>query len=161
MFVLATLSATTVTGPIKIRNMSSTGALIEGAPLPQMGEQVRLRKGQLSACGTVVWLDAGRAGVRFDNRVEVAAWLPAQSGKHQAADQGSHQVNADWSRDSVSRVPNVKPPPLDRNDLLGLAEALDGLANDLAGDPRAVARYTTSLQTLEVASKTLRKLAAS
>ena len=77
MFVLASMAAETVSGLVKVRNMSSEGALIESAALPHVGEHLSLRRGELAAAGRIVWREGGRAGLRFDDRVEVAAWLPA------------------------------------------------------------------------------------
>ena len=44
MFVMATIYADTGSAPVKVRNLSSTGALIEGEVLPPLGATVRLRR---------------------------------------------------------------------------------------------------------------------
>ena len=64
MFVLATIAAPTVSGPVKIRNMSVGGALIEGDALPRTGEHLRLRRGELTVCGRIVWRDAAANALR-------------------------------------------------------------------------------------------------
>ena len=46
MLVLASMAAESVSGPIKIRNMSPEGALIESSALPQVGEHLSLRRAE-------------------------------------------------------------------------------------------------------------------
>ena len=48
MFVIATMSAITASGPIKIRNLSRHGAHIEGAELPGLGDDLKLRRAPVS-----------------------------------------------------------------------------------------------------------------
>src|SRR5687768_8991878 len=91
MFVLASMTAETVSGPVKIRNLSPDGALIEGAALPRLDEHLAIRRGELAATGRVIWCDGGKAGLRFDHYVDVAAWLPAGPPQQQV-DQAFHAI---------------------------------------------------------------------
>src|SRR5947209_15008642 len=77
IFVMAALysSGRSVT-PVRIRNISRTGALIEASLLPPPGTDVRVSRASLSASGTLVWVEGVKAGVRFDEFVNVADWLP-------------------------------------------------------------------------------------
>ena len=100
MFVMASLVADAGSGPVKMRNLSAHGALVEGAVLPRAGvdlfgarivrgsdadlqsvlpragSRFRLYRGELSIWGKVVWSDHGRAGLRFDSLAIVSDWLP-------------------------------------------------------------------------------------
>lgn len=76
MFVMASLIARSASGPVRVRNLSSTGALIEGAVIPAPGERVFLRRAGATVVGEVIWSRDGRAGLRSDSRVTVADWLP-------------------------------------------------------------------------------------
>lgn len=159
MFVLASMAATSVSGPIKIRNMSAGGALIEGAALPPVGEHLSLARGTLSVAGMIVWREGGRAGLRFDHHVEVGAWLPAGA-RQQQVDQTFHELK--------SGLPLTAPPatpdgtaPITVADLLEAAKALDLLADALAEDARVIVSHSTKLQALDIAAQLLRRCAKS
>lgn len=156
MFVLATLSSASASAQVKIRNMSPNGALIEGPALPAVGEQLHLSRGASSVRGRVAWARAGKAGVRFDGRVEVGDWTPGGNTAQQRVDKVVEQVRAGvvpLGADERSTAQGLGSPDLER-----LAQAIDALSDALADDPATVARFGTKLQTLDVASQVLRKL---
>ena len=159
VFVLATMVTATVSGPIKIRNMSSGGALVEGEALPCVGERVCLRRGDLAAAGRIVWREAGKAGLRFDDDVQVMSWLPTGNGKQQLVDRTFAELKSNPISSASSAMTNVKSASIDGGELLDLASALDALADDLAGDTAVVANHLSKLQTLDIASQLLRKIA--
>lgn len=51
--------------PVKLRNLSSEGALIEGDKLPVEGAEVIFRKAELNLSGRIVWVVGKRAGLSF------------------------------------------------------------------------------------------------
>jgi hypothetical protein len=57
------LSGTSV--PVKLRNLSAEGALVEADKLPIEGASVLFRKGDLSVPGRVAWVNGRQAGVNF------------------------------------------------------------------------------------------------
>jgi hypothetical protein len=159
MFVLATMAAASATGPIKIRNMSLGGALLEGGALPGVGEHLSLRRGELAISGQIVWRQQGKAGLSFDHDVEVTDWLPAGSGGQQRVDRTFHEFS---TNSPPSRPVNGAPPEasaVGKSDLLTVANALDVLADILAEDPRIVALHASKLQVLDAASQILRRCA--
>jgi hypothetical protein len=158
MFVLASMVAPSVSGPVKIRNMSPGGALIEGAALPHVGEHLSLGRGELSAAGTIVWCDGGRAGLRFDHYVEVGAWLPT-GGRQQQVDQTFHELKNGLTPTAPAPAASVGTAPIDKTDLLDAARALDALADALAEDAQVIASHSTRLQALDIASQLLRRCA--
>src|SRR5688500_15485838 len=160
MFVLASMAAETVSGPVKIRNMSPDGALIEGAALPRLGEHLSLRRGDLAAAGRVVWCEGGRAGLRFDHYVDVAAWLPAGS-RQQQVDQAFHAIKNGLTNVVPLPVPPVATSPIGKSDLLDTATALETLADALAEDAGVIASHSTRLQALDIAAQMLRRCAIS
>lgn len=83
MFLVATLYFGRATTAVRVRNMSATGALVEGADLPPMGSTIILRRGALEAAGTAVWSESGKAGLAFGEPVTVSAWLPSKETKRQ------------------------------------------------------------------------------
>lgn len=61
------LSGTSV--PVKLRNLSAEGALVEGEKLPVEGASVLFRKGDLSVPGRVAWVNDRQAGVNFARKL--------------------------------------------------------------------------------------------
>ena len=51
--------------PVKLRNLSTDGALIEGESIPVEGSVVQFRKAELSLSGRIAWVEGQRAGVAF------------------------------------------------------------------------------------------------
>lgn len=51
--------------PVKLRNLSMEGALIEGDRLPVEGSEVMFRRNELSANSRVAWVHGNHAGVAF------------------------------------------------------------------------------------------------
>ena len=160
MFVMAAISAPTASGPVRIRNLSPSGALIEAKALPMPGELVMLRRGEDSISGKVVWTEGGRAGLHFEAKVQVAKWLPAGQSAQARLDETFQQMKnaAQGSPPPASNAPlhSTMPSALD---LRRIARAIDALADDLADDPAVVGRYGTRLQALDIAGQALRKVA--
>ena len=75
LFVAATLYADAGSSPVHIRNMSSCGALIEAAVLPDVGCRIKLKRGPLEAVGHIAWRAGRRAGVRLEADVCVPEWM--------------------------------------------------------------------------------------
>ena len=88
LFVAATLYADCGSSPVNIRNMSHSGALIEGSVLPDVGERIRLKRGQLEATGRIAWRVERKAGVRLEAAIHVADWMTRQ------ISQGQERVDA-------------------------------------------------------------------
>lgn len=162
MFVMAFLMAGSASGPVRIRNLSPTGALIEGAVIPESKERVRLRRTGATVAGEVVWSRDGRAGLRFDSRVTVADWLPR--GANCSAQQRVDEVVQGWKTGASNAVPStangiVHAGSISAAALTNLCEEIETLANDLAGDDVVVQRHLAKLQTLDTTAQVLRKLA--
>ena len=55
--------------PVKLRNLSAEGALVEGERLPVEGASILFRKGDLGVAGTVAWVKGSQAGVNFGQKL--------------------------------------------------------------------------------------------
>jgi hypothetical protein len=55
--------------PVKLRNLSAEGALVEGDKLPVEGASILFRKGDLSMPGNVAWVKGKQAGVNFAQKL--------------------------------------------------------------------------------------------
>lgn len=78
--------------PVRVRNLSATGALIEGVMLPLAGAQVTLRRGECEATGRTMWVAPGRCGLEFDAPIRVASWLPARNAPRHTGVDHARQV---------------------------------------------------------------------
>ena len=161
IFVVAALASASGTGPVRIRNMSRSGALIEGAMIPAEGARVRLSRGSLSVTGRIVWQRGSRAGLRFHSTVAVADWLPG--GKSATGQQRVDEIVYSYKAEiGEMRLP-AAPPPEARPDigreLLEIRAALTAVGEELASDDATTARHPQALQAIDVAAQKLEKLA--
>lgn len=65
VLMTATLEYSGMSLPVKMRNLSSQGALVEAEDLPVEGANVVFRRQELSVAGRVVWLRGKQAGIAF------------------------------------------------------------------------------------------------
>lgn len=163
LFVMATIYSAAGSAPVKIRDMSSRGALIEGAVIPPAGTEVRICRGSLSVISQVAWSKEGRAGLLFGSTVSVSDWLPG--GRRPA-----HQERVDRMVQEVRALGVAAASPaaavatgssqVTALELTELRQAIEALADDLADDPAVLERHASKLQTLDLTAQILRKLAA-
>jgi len=66
----AKISAGGTEVPVVLRNLSTEGALIEGADLPVEGSSTVFRRNELTVQGKIVWVEGRYAGVAFDRPLE-------------------------------------------------------------------------------------------
>lgn len=65
VLLAASIEASGASIPVKLRNLSTEGALIEGDEMPVEGSEVLFRRNDLAIIGRVAWLDGKQAGVAF------------------------------------------------------------------------------------------------
>ena len=161
IFVMGALytSGRSVT-PVRIRNISRTGALVEAPSLPAVGTTVRLSRASLSASGTLVWAEDCKAGVQFDSPISVANWLPQgrRGIGQQFVDELFHQkrlgVSPQKSQQQDGRSAGFA------EELLELRLVLESAAEELAIDGAIAARHTIALQAIDGVAQALARLAA-
>ena len=162
--------------PIRIRNLSDTGAMIEGAGLPEAGRSLILTRGDLQVAATVAWAAGGRRGVRFAGPTPVNEWT---GGKPKAIDctglrdqrrvdaiQAEARANPITGRALRSpEAPATHPavPDLDARlaDEIGYVQRLlEGLGDELIGDLLLIQRHGKSLQSLDLVGQILGHVSA-
>lgn len=162
MFVAATLYCAAGSCPIHIRNMSLTGALIEGAVLPDDGTAVTLRRGSLEAGAKIVWKAGRRAGIAFCAAIEVSDWMSRTPPCHQAkVDQILRNLRGTCQKPAATAAP--VPPSgesLLETELLGLKAELAQLETGLTSDLTVVAAHP-EIQLLDLARQRVERLLAS
>ena len=157
LFVMATLCENSRSAPVKIRNISVSGALIEGeVPIPST--RICLRRGSLAALGEVIWRSGGRSGLKFDETVAVTDWLPRGRGpaSQQHVDEMVQQIKAGTA--AVGATNESAPHRLSASEFRRVQKLLETLADDLSDDSEMLAKYGSQLQCLDLASQILGKL---
>ena len=170
MFITASLSSAATTCGVRVRNLSEAGALLEADDLPSVGARVKLRKGDLSATGRIVRLHEKMAGVHFERPINPVDWLPSRAQSQLMVDtafqtikplyeggppKGNATINA---RAEARALPSSQTS---RDELEGIADMLDALADQMSEDPAIIASYLDKLEVLDVASQKLRKVGRS
>jgi hypothetical protein len=162
---------------VRIRNLSETGAMLEGAGLPEAGMPLVLMRGELQVSATVAWAAGARRGVRFAGPTPVNEWT---GGKPKAIDctglrdqrrvdaiQAEARAEAPAGR--ALRLPEPPPlppavsPDLDKRlaDELGYVQRLlEGLGDELIADLLLIQRHGRSLQSLDLVGQILGHVSA-
>lgn len=162
MFLAAVLRAGTSQTPAKVRNMSSSGAMIELAAAPSPGKTVELMRGTLIARGSVVWSSPSRCGIRFSSEVLVEDWLAAPTKVQQ------RRVDEIVS---LVKAGGADPVPIDGgpteartteelvDDIGAVIRLMQDLEDDLAASAKTLERHGMKLQHLDIAMQMLRAVA--
>jgi len=154
--------------PVSVRNLSTSGALLEGRCLPVGGEDVVLHRDTQSIRGRVVWTSGNRCGVHFSALVSVEGLIKRPKIGVAAA---AHQSRVD---DIQRALRNKAPVPRfgETESLVGLAAVgkraadeigyaqrlVETVGEALSNDNYILTRYATVLQQLDEAEQLLRKL---
>lgn len=75
VLMAASLDVSGTAYPIKLRNLSSDGALVEGDKLPIEGTEVNFCRLELNQPAKVVWVRENRAGLSFKDALSPEAVL--------------------------------------------------------------------------------------
>ena len=152
VFLTATLDSGARSYPVRIRNISREGALLEGDELPPPGCSIRLRRGHMQARGEVAW-EAGQArGVRFADQVDVPQWIrrPEHDGQRMV-----DEAIADYRS---ARFPKIDSPKV-KDTIELICSDLDGVCERLAAEPELISQLAEEIMTLDTIVQRLRVLA--
>ena len=72
VLLAATIEAPGATLPVKLRNLSTEGALIEGSGLPIEGTEVLFRRNELAVRSRIAWVHDSHAGIAFTRPIQPA-----------------------------------------------------------------------------------------
>lgn len=70
VMLTARLSTSSAAYEVRIRDISATGARIEGAELPRQDSAVLLKRGTFSVYGRLVWVNGTAGGMQFDEALD-------------------------------------------------------------------------------------------
>ena len=155
LFIAATLFTGGGSGlPVRIRNLSPGGAMVEAPVLPGSGATIRLARGALHIGGAVVWVGDKRCGLAFEGSVAVKEWMSAPANREQQrVDEALWRVRSGSA--SLAESPAAAPTRLSPADLAIVAELIQQLGTSLAADEDMLNRHTLQLQKIDIAVQML------
>jgi hypothetical protein len=162
LYVAATLYRDGTPAPVKIRNMSASGALVEGAVLPSVGALVQLIRGELIVHALVAWSAESRCGLKFSGSVDARQWRASPiNSEQERVDEIVRLVKAGAVPLPVPPLAQLdlptdpEPGPQLSGDLRRASELLDELGAALASDPDVVTQHGPKLQNLDIAMQVI------
>jgi len=171
LLLSAIIEAGALKAPVRIRNLSEGGAMLDGAALPDVGSAMMLRRLEVEIGGSVVWRVAGRCGVVFDGKVSVDDWVAGIRRPPRVAVAGQARVDAIQS--AVRRGgPVPAEAPVQTGAIAGgeldrrIAEEIDhawrlleSVGDELCDDPVLLQRHGDALQRFDIACQIISHLA--
>jgi hypothetical protein len=152
VFLSAALIVGTAAVPVRLRNLSTRGALLDGPSLPPAGSRVRVLRGELSADGEIAWQDQSQAGLRFSGEIEVEKWV--QRIGHRGQQRVDETVAALRAHERAPLTERSGDPSLAE-----LSEELDRICQRLADSPAMTVELAEELLRLNGLAGSLQRLA--
>jgi len=152
VFVSASLITRSSSLPVRIRNLSPRGVLLDGNSLPPIGTEIQLVRGGLSASGHVAWQDGDHVGIHFDEQIDVDQWVRRVEHPGQ---QRVDNIVAALKRDESA--PEGKDATLPS--LIAISLELDQICARLAGSSELTIELGEELLKLDALAQTLRQAA--
>jgi hypothetical protein len=166
LFAAAVLDSGATRFPVRIRNISPAGALVQGNALPLVGSFVELVRGQLRASGDIRWSQNGKAGVSFTDAIAVEEWIRSCVSK--AHQHGVDEIVATIRTGLASTGPGgtklgpgqlTAMPVQAPGGILDIRHIVTDVAERLAADPAIVERHAAAIQQLDVVAAMLASIA--
>lgn len=162
LFLSAMIRFGSLSAAIRLRDLSSTGARVEGDSLPPVGAAALITRGTLNASGMIIWRDRKGCGVRFETPLSLEEWMPAAAWRDQlAVDAMVEQAKSgrpDHPPEGLARSTQTLVEALPRRlaeELAYVSRLLESLGDDLCNEPLVVARHGEKLQNLDIAAQIL------
>lgn len=159
LYLAASLYCDGQSVPVKIRNLSNTGALIElSAPMAE-GGVVQLVRGSLIVHVLIIWTEGLRCGLKFSGVVDVQRWrITPTNGEQQRVDDIVRTIKAGSVPLRPAAGPRIGDSERERPlsaDLRLAADLLGTLGECLANDERIIASHGPALQHLDIAMQVI------
>lgn len=165
LLLSASIEAGGLKAPVRIRNLSEGGAMIDGTALPEVGTPLVLRRLEVEIGATTVWRAPGRCGMKFEGCVSVEEWVAGvrrlSFGMGQArvdAIQAAIRSGALLPAESEEADPPADLPAVESRIAEEIAYArrlLDKVGDELTDDPIILQRHGHSLQSFDEACQIL------
>lgn len=173
VMLAASISAGAVSAPVRIRNLSEAGAMIDGAALPNAGSTLMLNRLELSVMATVVWHRDGRCGLSLRVPITVDDWIAGV--RTAAANASLGQLRVDHIQSAIrsgaalpSETAAPAPNPVDAEpieqriaaELARVKRMLDAVSEELTDDVDVLMRHERAMQNFDIAAQTVEELSA-
>ena len=158
LFLAATMHSADTQHPVKIRDLSATGARIETSLVSEVGDAVTLVRGRLSVHARVTRSGARFCGLSFNSPVSIQAWmtnpvlLERQRGRPRVAVEGEVATLVHSEAEMAGSV---------AEELSRVSRWLGIFGQTLANDPEVVTKHGTQLYDLGLAARALAAFAES
>jgi hypothetical protein len=150
---------------VRIRNVSETGALIEGDGLPQEGESIRLSRGETEIDAVIAWASGFRRGLHFSYPIPVDTWRAGKPVAGPPSGQGRVDLIQASAR-AGHRAGNLPQPAAEERwigqldlrmgeELAFVQRLIETLGDGLVADPAILQRHGQALQNIDLASQIL------
>jgi hypothetical protein len=168
----ATIEAGALRVPVRIRNLSESGAMLDGAALPPLGAVLTLRRLQVEIGAVVMWCDAGRCDVEFNGTVSVEDWVAGSCLPQRFVIPGQARVDAiQTALRSGAALPEEAPPAgapvpvgeLEQHiaaEIETVRRLMETVGDELSDDPALLMRYGEALQRFDFGCQILGHLSA-
>lgn len=169
LMLAASIEGGAANRPVRIRNLSASGAMIDGAVLPAKGSRFMLRRLEMQIGARVVWNADGRCGITFDETIVVDEWIAGT--RRLGNEQHFGQARVDQVQAALrSGAPAVAQPPAppsvsalrrrESDSLIGqeimlVKHMLDRISSELSEDIEVLMRHERALQNCDIASAIL------
>ncbi len=172
LLLSATIEAGALKAPVRIRNLSESGAMLDGAALPDVGTRFTLRRLEIEIGATVIWNALGRCGVAFDGKVSVDEWVAGVRQIPRLGSSGQARVDAIQSAlrsgdplliEAASPTMPVGVGELDQRIAEEMDHAwrlLEAVGDELSDDPVLLQRHGDALQRFDIACQIISHLGA-
>jgi hypothetical protein len=171
VMLTATLRAAGAEVTVRVRTLSETGALVEGATLPGPTTPVMLSRGDLSVEGCVVWSSGGRAGLHFSSLIDIKSWTksglaaPVASALQARVDTIQAAARAGLEPAPARSLPNTlraglasAMPSRIVEELAYVRRLVESIGDELVTEPAIVCRHPAALQKFDLAAQILGQL---
>lgn len=172
LLLTATIRSGGVAAPVRIRNLSEKGAMVDGQALPEPGASLILQRLEVEMRGVVAWRAEGRCGIQFEGAASVDEWVAGRRAPAAIFGQGQSRVDQIQAairggRDIVEDIAPARPAELITDvearvaeELDHVQQMLDDVAGDLIGDMALLQRHGEALQRFDNACQILNQLSA-
>jgi hypothetical protein len=162
----ATIKAGPATVPVRIRNLSEVGAMIDGPTLPGAGSTLTLTRLALTIVARVIWNHDGRCGLSLEHPIVVDDWItgaatPAGAGQSRVDFlQLAIRTGAALPAEALATPPDARP--IEQRiaaELARVKRVLDKVSGELTDDVEVLARHERAMQDFDIAAMVVAELA--
>lgn len=151
---------------VRIRDLSRSGALLEGNIAIPVGKSVEIKRNEHSVSGEVVWSSGNRCGVAFASKIVIEDWvgasLPAAKEPMSLSVVGENSTTCvEPGRQSGPAAQGLAAqlPRRVGEEIAYVQRLIEAIALDLSSSPAGAHRHASSLQSCRQARQLLGDLA--